>query len=220
MDSCACVSTGFGPRRCAYRRTRPLGGSRWRHYVCSLLGVHWFPLKCGRKTVEWYGKQVCHMFGRSYYSDDMLCVLALVRLPSLHGYYAGMVYWENGALRGDYRHILCKTFFPSYIGKILGAGALALVDWLGLEAGTFPPSMLQLRYSMTGAGLHIGIWLLKLRWITLMWLSHLGACCPGFLSCCKVERNTCCYACVWHCSISAFFDCGRAIRCRCCFSGW
>ena len=116
-DSCACVSTGSGLRRCAYRRTRTLGGSRWRHYLCSLLGVHWFPLKCGRKTVEWYGKQVCHTFGRSYYSDDMVCVLALVRLPSLHGYYAGMVYWENGALRGDYRHILCKTFSPATLER-------------------------------------------------------------------------------------------------------
>ena len=39
-------------------------------------GVHWFPLKCAWKV----GRSSCH------YVDAMLHVLALVRLPSLHGY--------------------------------------------------------------------------------------------------------------------------------------
>ena len=40
--------TGSWLRRCAYRKTRPLGGGRWGHYLRGLLGGHWFPLKCAR----------------------------------------------------------------------------------------------------------------------------------------------------------------------------
>ena len=92
--------TEQGLRRCAHRRTRPVGGGWWWHYLCSLLGVHRFPPIFAWKT------------GRSswYNVTETLFVLALVRLPSLHEYYACIVYWVKGALQRDYRQNLCKTF--------------------------------------------------------------------------------------------------------------
>ena len=48
----------------------------------------------------------------------LLCVLAFVSLPSLHGYYACMVNWDEGALRGNNRQHFRKTFFP---GRVFSA---------------------------------------------------------------------------------------------------
>ena len=43
-------------------------------------------------------------------------MLALVRQPSLHGYDAYMVFWDNGALRRNCRLQKCKTSVsPSWV---------------------------------------------------------------------------------------------------------
>ena len=43
-------------------------------------------------------------------------MLALVGQPSLHGYYACMVYWNKGALRRNCRQKQYKTFFSPFFG--------------------------------------------------------------------------------------------------------
>ena len=69
----------------------------------------------------------------SYYVDGTLYVLASVRLPSLHGHDACVVFWVHEALRGNCRQNVRKTFlqlvfFCLVAGKFLGQGSLAFLE--------------------------------------------------------------------------------------------
>ena len=104
LVSLLCARLGFP--RCASCWTRPLGGGRWGHYLCNLRGEY--------LTVH----RIAYMcFGiRGYSVKREPCVLALVGRPSLHGYYACMVYWNKGALRRNCRQKYGETSFsPSRV---------------------------------------------------------------------------------------------------------
>ena len=72
---------------------RPLGGGRWGHYLCNLWGEY---LKIHKTADKYLGICVCFIVREPY-------MLASVGQPSLHGYYACMVYWNKGALRRNCR---------------------------------------------------------------------------------------------------------------------
>ena len=96
--------TRLGFRRCAYRWTRPLGGGRWGHSLRDPWGVFWFAQKCAR-------------FIQGGGSDPISMVpymIALAGQPSLHGYYACMVFWAKGAFWRNCRQILRKTSFSRF----------------------------------------------------------------------------------------------------------
>ena len=80
------LCTRLGLHWCASCWTRPLGGGRWGHYFCNLWGEY---LNFHKTANKYLGICVCFMIWEP-------CMLASV--PSLHGYYACMVYWTNGAL--------------------------------------------------------------------------------------------------------------------------
>ena len=95
------VCTRFGFQRCASCWTRPVGGGRWRHYLCYPWRVRW----AAHKTAN----QMCSgVFG---FHCLKLYMPALVGRPSLHSYDACMVYWIQGASRRDCRQKHGKTSF-------------------------------------------------------------------------------------------------------------
>ena len=74
----------LGLLRCASCWTRPLGGGRWRHYLCNLQGDY---LEIHKTAFQRFG---------IYYVGLILRepkMLALAGQPSLHGYDGSMVYW-------------------------------------------------------------------------------------------------------------------------------
>ena len=100
------LCTGLGLLRCAPCWTRPLGGGRWRHYLCNFLEEHPKVHKTPHRCI--YGFSGCYLWE--------LYVLALVRQPSLRGYDACMVYSVKGALRRNCRQTEYKTSFsPSWV---------------------------------------------------------------------------------------------------------
>ena len=68
------VCTWLGLQRCTFCWTRPLGGGRWRRYLCNLWGVFWTAHKTAKYLFETGGSSICGM-------------LASAGQPSLHGYY-------------------------------------------------------------------------------------------------------------------------------------
>ena len=145
LPVCSLIRTGLGSRMCAYRWTRPLGGGR-------PLGVLWLLHQSAWKFRN----------RSSYYVGVMLYMLALVKLPSLHGYCACMVCWIKEAPRRDCRQSSCETFF-SPIGvflfnrnssyRFLGrcSGIFQSV-WLGIL--TRPPDIWLSRFSTFGGEAH------------------------------------------------------------------
>ena len=82
--------TRLGSHRCASCWTRTLGGGRCGHYLCDLWGGNAWQLI---KTAKNYsGTRGSLIKGKPY-------LLSLAGQPSLLGYYACMVYWNQGALR-------------------------------------------------------------------------------------------------------------------------
>ena len=57
---------------------------------------------------------------RSYLLGKMLYVLALVKLPSVDGYDAHMVYWAEKALRGNCKHIHVCIFSQARVVLFVG----------------------------------------------------------------------------------------------------
>ena len=95
------VCTRFGFQRYALYWTRPVGGGRWRHYLCYSWGACW----AAQKTA-------CYDFcGFSGFYNFKLYMLALVRRPSLHSYDACMVYQVQGASRRNCMQKHGKTSF-------------------------------------------------------------------------------------------------------------
>ena len=61
-----------------------------------------------------FGSGLCFSWGHFFGSKPYM--LALVRQPSLHGYYACMVFWNKGALWRNCRLKKSKTSFsPSWV---------------------------------------------------------------------------------------------------------
>ena len=119
-----------GLRKCAYRRTRPLGGGRRGHHLRDLRGVHW----CAQKFARYF------LVNGSNSISKMTHMQALAGQPSLHGYYACMVCWVKEAPRRNCRQNICETSFSpvrvfSVSSKlsiqVLGADALAFMDRQG-----------------------------------------------------------------------------------------
>ena len=54
------------------------------------------------------------LFLLGHFFNSKPYVLTLVGQPSLHGYYACMVYWNKGALRRNCRLKKCKTSFSPF----------------------------------------------------------------------------------------------------------
>ena len=92
--------------------SRPLGVDQLGHYLLD----HWEESMGVHNTIFLFlfGKGV--YFYRGYFLDWKPYVLALVGQPSLHGYYACMVFWDKGALRRNCRPKKSKTSFsPSWV---------------------------------------------------------------------------------------------------------
>ena len=89
--------TGLGLRRCAYRWTRPSGGGRLGHYLRDSRGVGRYAQK--RAILG----MMCGIL--------ILYMLALVGLPSLHGYYPCMVLRVNGAFWRSCRQNILRPLF-------------------------------------------------------------------------------------------------------------
>ena len=80
------LCTRLGLLRCASCWTCPLGGGRWGHYLCNLWGEYFKIHKTAYMYCwEWWGFLMWKP-----------CMLALAGQPSLHGYCACMVYWNEG----------------------------------------------------------------------------------------------------------------------------
>ena len=82
----------------------PFGGGRWGHYLCDLWGEY---LKVHRTADKYF--RICVRFMMWKPS-----LLASVGQPSLHGYYACMVYWNKGALRRNCRLKQHETSFSPF----------------------------------------------------------------------------------------------------------
>ena len=97
------LCTRLGLLRCASCWTRPLSGGRWGHYLCNLreeyLKIH--------KTAFLFGSFLRIFMWEPY-------MLALVGQPSLHGFDACMVYWNQGAPRRNCRQKQNKTSFSLF----------------------------------------------------------------------------------------------------------
>ena len=99
------LCTRLGLLRCASCWTRPLGGGRWRHYLCNLWGEY---LKIHKTACMYFWMQWKFGMWKPY-------MLALVGRPSLHGNCACMVYWTKGALRRNCRQKQYKTSSPYWV---------------------------------------------------------------------------------------------------------
>ena len=95
------VCTKFWFRRYASYWTHPEGGGRWGHYLCYPWGVGW----AAQKTANQVFDEFCDFHSLKLY------MLALVGWPSLHSYYACMVYWNKGAPRRNCRQKYGETSF-------------------------------------------------------------------------------------------------------------
>ena len=118
------MCTNLGLRSCAYRWTRSSGGSRWRHHLRGLLGVHWFAQMYALE----FRRNECHVIGMMTY------MLAFVDCP------VSMVIMHarcKGHSREITGKIYVRLFFPVRVvlfswdsGKRFWEfGILALVDW-------------------------------------------------------------------------------------------
>ena len=103
------LCTGLGSHRCASYWTRPLDGGWWEHYLCDL----WGECLAAHKTAKYlYGIKGSFMRRNPY-------MLALAGQPSLQGYHACTVYWNEGALRRNCRQKYGETSFsPSRVFSV------------------------------------------------------------------------------------------------------
>ena len=120
-------------RKCACH-SRPLGGSRWGHYLRSLLGVHWVPLECACKFWDGSDGVDCHSLHNSIYQSVLREILALESLPSLHGCNACLVNWNRGASGGNFWHaspcwFTLREFFRLVGALLKGFECMAPLDW-------------------------------------------------------------------------------------------
>ena len=94
------LRTRLGLLRCASCWTRPLGGRRWVHYLRN----HWRERLAAHKTAY---KYFCICLGFMIWKPFLL---ASAGQPSLHGFYACMVYWTQGGHRSTefQSTIFCK----------------------------------------------------------------------------------------------------------------
>ena len=138
------VCTGLGLQRCTFCWTRPLGGGRWRRYLCNLWGVFWTAHKTAKYLFETGGSFICGM-------------LASAGQPSLHGYFACMVHWAEGALQRNCRQKQGDTslspervflFSRNFSVSLLGSDLLAFMYWESQPSwARSSPIMLLLRFS-------------------------------------------------------------------------
>ena len=98
------LCTRLGLLRCTSCWTRPLGGGRWRHYLCNLRGEY---LKIHKTAYMYLSVRWGFLIWEPY-------MLALVGRPSLHGFHAYMVYWNQGALRRICRLKQRETSFSPF----------------------------------------------------------------------------------------------------------
>ena len=161
----------LGLLRCASYWTRPSGGGRRGHYLCNLWEEY---LKIHKTAYKFLGIYVGFMIWEPF-------LLASAGQPSLHGYYACMVYWTKGhsgeiAAKSMMRpHFLLIGFFclveillndsGDKISCIFGPG--------GQHILVHRPSsvMLALSFIMLVAGLLMVILLLMLGLLFLLLLS-------------------------------------------------
>ena len=159
------------PQDVGYAGVPVAGHAHWGHYLRGPLGVHWVLHQRAGRFRDCSG----------YYDGVMLYMLASVRLNSLRGYCAYMVFWTEVALLGNCMQNLCGTSFShslcffsvlsELVGKVLGSGSLAFVDRLGQESQGPGQNMLLLRFLIWEAGYHMGIWFWRPRLTFLQLLS-------------------------------------------------
>ena len=90
---------------CLLLDARPTGEGRLGHYLHDL----WEESMTVHNTAAIFGIGLCYYW--SHFLDWKPYMLALVGQPSLHGYYACMVYWNKGALWRNCRLKESKTSF-------------------------------------------------------------------------------------------------------------
>ena len=124
-----------------------------RHYLCNPWGEH---LKIHKVANMHFG-----VFLRFFIWEPYM--LALVGQPSLHGYYACMVYWNQGAPRRNCRQKRNKTSFSPFLVFLFSRnptkrfwGLIFWHFWAGRARHPGPPSQPQ-HFSLEF--LNVGGWL-------------------------------------------------------------
>ena len=98
--------SGLGSFWCAFFRFRSLGVGRFGHYLLDLGEDN----GAAHNTVPLFLSWVfVFVFGLCVYWEPYM--LAILRQPSLHGYYACLVFWAKGALWRNCRLKQCETSF-------------------------------------------------------------------------------------------------------------
>ena len=132
------LCTRLGLLRCASCWTRPLGGGRSGHYLCSIWEKY---LKIHKTADKHFWVYVSFMLWKPY-------MLASVGRPSLHGYYACTWFIGiKGALWRNCRQKQCKTSFSPYWVFLFGRnptkrfwGLTLWPLWAGRARHPGPPS--------------------------------------------------------------------------------
>ena len=114
--------SGLGSCWCAFFRFRSLGVFRFGHYLLDLGGDNGAAHKTGPLCLYWVFVFGFCVFCKAY-------MLANLRLPSLRGYYACMVFWAKGALWRNCRLKQCETSFSPF-GVFL-CSRYSLKKWWG-----------------------------------------------------------------------------------------
>ena len=101
--------SGLGSWWCAFFRFRSLGVGRFGYYLLDLgednRAVH-------NTVLLFLGWVFIFIFGLCVYRKPYM--LAILRQPSLHGYYACLVFWANGALWRNCRLKQCEPSFSPF----------------------------------------------------------------------------------------------------------
>ena len=193
----------LGLRRCAHRRTRPVGRGRWRHYLRGLLGLHWFAQKYVLQW-EWMWFHRCDAVyacrSGTAHSPWLLC----------------KVYWAKGTLRENCRQNLWETISASQhfafevlnVGSWLAHGDSALearVDFLAVVEHRLLPARVRSKWAR-----------LKCKGLASIWApacqdsSNVGNAVVGVVG---LRGAPVAVAYLATAQFKKFFDCGRAIRC-------
>ena len=98
----------LGSCGCAFFRLRSLGVGRLGYYLHDLREDN----RAAHNTVLFFWGGFSFILGVVVTLKPY--VLAILGRPSLHGYYACMVFWANGALWRNCRLALCKTSFSPF----------------------------------------------------------------------------------------------------------
>ena len=101
--------SGLGSCWCAFFRFRSLGVGRFGYYLLDLGEDN----RAAHNTVLLFlGWVFIFVFGLCVYWKPYM--LAILRQPSLHGYYACLVFWANGALWRNCRLKQCEPSFSPF----------------------------------------------------------------------------------------------------------